>query len=57
MQKKLDLAKIKIGGSGGKVTDPRKLFTTLNRLPKFKRPLDEQADVMDGWYAQRAQKR
>ena len=42
--------------SSGKQTDPRKLFTTLKRASRFKRPLDEQADVLDSWYARRTAK-
>jgi hypothetical protein len=49
----LDFGKLN-AGTGAKQTDPRKLFTTLKRDPRFKRPLDEQADVLDAWYARRA---
>ncbi len=41
-------------GTAAKQTDPRKIFTTLKRDSRFKRPLDEQADVLDAWYARRA---
>ena len=40
-------------GTGAKQTDPRKIFTTLKRDARFKRPLDEQSDVLDGWYVRR----
>ena len=40
-------------GTAAKQTDPRKMFTTLKRDARFKRPLDEQADVLDTWYARR----
>jgi len=40
--------------SASKQTDPRKIFTTLKRAPRFKRPLDEQADVLDAWYVRRS---
>lgn len=39
--------------SASKQTDPRKIFTTLKRDARFRRPLDEQADVLDAWYARR----
>lgn len=51
----LDLKKLKAGNSLKKQTDPRKIFTTLKRNPRFKRPSDEQGDVLDGWYATRQQ--
>jgi replicative superfamily II helicase len=51
----LDFSKL-TNSSSGKQTDPRKLFTTLKRAPRFKRPLDEQADVLDSWYARRTEK-
>lgn len=34
-------------------TDPRKIFTTLRRDPRFKRPHDEQSDVLDAWHERR----
>lgn len=49
----LDFGKLNAAGSA-KQTDPRKIFTTLKRDARFKRPLDEQADVLDGWYSRRA---
>ena len=52
----LDLKKLKAGNSSKKQTDPRKIFTTLTRNPRFKRPSDEQGDVLDGWYNARKQK-
>ena len=51
----LDFAKLN-NNTSGKQTDPRKLFTTLKRAPRFKRPLDEQADVLDSWHARRTSK-
>lgn len=48
----LDFGKLN-AGTGAKQTDPRKIFTTLKRDTRFKRPLDEQADVLDAWYARR----
>lgn len=51
----LDFGKLN-AGAAAKQTDPRKIFTTLKRETRFKRPLDEQADVLDTWYARRAAK-
>ena len=48
----LDFGKLNAAG-GARQTDPRKIFTTLKRDARFKRPLDEQADVLDGWYSRR----
>lgn len=45
----LDFGKLN-AGTAAKQTDPRKIFTTLKREARFKRPLDEQADVLDEWY-------
>jgi DEAD/DEAH box helicase/Helicase C-terminal domain len=51
----LDFGKLN-AGTAAKQTDPRKIFTTLKRDPRFKRPLDEQADVLDAWYTRRTAK-
>lgn len=51
----LDFNKLKAGNAAKKQTDPRRIFTTLKRDPRFKRPSDEQGDVLDGWYAERDQ--
>lgn len=51
----LDFGRLNAGTSA-KQTDPRKIFTTLKRDARFKRPLDEQADVLDAWYARRKAK-
>lgn len=51
----LDFGKLN-ASSTSKQTDPRKIFTTLKRDPRFRRPLDEQADVLDAWYARRVAK-
>lgn len=48
----LDFGKLSTG-TAAKQTDPRKIFTTLKRDARFKRPLDEQADVFDAWYLRR----
>lgn len=51
----LDFGKL-VGDASAKQTDPRKIFSTLQRDARFKRPLDEQADVLDAWYTRRASK-
>ncbi len=51
----LDFGKLNAAGVA-KQTDPRKIFTTLKRDARFKRPLDEQADVLDEWYSRRSAK-
>ncbi|MET3841964.1 hypothetical protein ABIE49_004042 [Bradyrhizobium sp. OAE829] len=49
----------KLGGGkppgGGNIIDPRKLFGTLARDPRFRRPSDEQGEVLDKWFAVRTQ--
>jgi len=49
----LDFGKLN-AGTAAIQTDPRKIFTTLKRDARFKRPLDEQADVLDVWFERRA---
>ncbi|MER8575614.1 hypothetical protein NKG99_28665 [Mesorhizobium sp. M1409] len=51
----LDFGKLKAGNASKKQIDPRRIFTTLKRDPRFKRPSDEQGDVLDGWFASRDQ--
>lgn len=52
----LDYTKLKSGLSSKKQIDPRKIFSTLKRdTGKFKRPSDEQGDVLDAWFAKRNQ--
>lgn len=51
----LDFGKLNAGG-GAKQIDPRRIFTTLKRDPRFKRPLDEQSDVLDAWFERRKAK-
>ncbi|HCF7649009.1 hypothetical protein JET97_06735, partial [Pseudomonas aeruginosa] len=41
-------------GTASKQIDPRKIFTTLKRDARFRRPLDEQSDILDAWFARRA---
>ena len=49
----------KLGGGkppgGGNIIDPRKIFGTLARNPRFRRPSDEQGEVLDKWFAVRNQ--
>lgn len=47
----LNFGKLKAGSASKKQTDPRRIFTTLKRDTRFKRPSDEQGDVLDGWFA------
>lgn len=49
----LDFTKLSTGLASGKQIDPRKIFTTLKRDVRFKRPSDEQADVLDAWFEKR----
>lgn len=51
----LDFGKLNTGGAQQQ-TEPRKLFTTLNRSSRFRRPLDEQAEVLDNWFEKRDRK-
>ena len=51
----LDFNKLDVGASK-KLIEPRKIFTTLKRNTLFRRPLDEQADVLDAWYMRRDSK-
>jgi replicative superfamily II helicase len=48
----LDFGKLNLGGSQ-RQTEPRKLFTILSKNPRFRRPSDEQGDVLDRWYEKR----
>jgi replicative superfamily II helicase len=49
----------KLGGGkppgGGSIIDPRRIFGTLARDPRFRRPSDEQGEVLDKWFAVRTQ--
>lgn len=51
----LDFARLAAGGaaSSGAILEPRKIFTTLARNPRFRRPSDEQGEVLDQWFAER----
>lgn len=43
------------GGGDGPIIEPRKIFTTLKRESRFKRPSDEQGEVLDRWFARRTE--
>jgi replicative superfamily II helicase len=49
----LDFGRLASNLSGQVPIEPRKIFSTLSRSEKFKRPTDEQADVLDGWFEAR----
>jgi RAD3-like DEAD/DEAH box helicase len=49
----LDFNKLSKGLSDAKVIEPRKIFTTLSRKPRFRRPTDEQGEVFDSWFSKR----
>lgn len=51
----LDFGKLQSGISATKPIEPRKIFSTLNRDARFKRPHDEQSDVLDSWFGKRSQ--
>lgn len=40
---------------GDRILEPRRIFTTLNRDPRFKRPSDEQGEVLDQWFDRRSE--
>jgi hypothetical protein len=49
----LDFSKLQTKIATSPLIEPRKIFTTLPRNPRFKRPSDEQAEVLDEWFAKR----
>ena len=49
----LDFDKLQNNLSGPATIEPRKIFSTLARDPRFKRPTDEQGEVLDGWFQSR----
>jgi hypothetical protein len=55
MSSLLDFGKLRGGstGSGSDIIEPRKIFTTLPRNPRFRRPSDDQGEVLDKWFAAR----
>lgn len=44
------------GGAGAPVIEPRKIFTTLVRNPRFKFPSANQGEVLDKWFDVRARR-
>lgn len=52
----LNFDKLGSGNGGSKIIEPRKIFTTLSRNPRFRRPSDEQGEVLDGWFPRRDRK-
>ncbi|WP_035878280.1 DEAD/DEAH box helicase [Cupriavidus sp. amp6] len=52
----LDFDALNAGGVGGPLLEPRKIFTTLQRSSKFRRPSDEQGEVLDAWFRARTQR-
>lgn len=52
----LDFSQLRSDASAQKVIDPRKLFTTLQRSARFRRPSDEQGEVLDTWFSNRTRK-
>jgi len=50
----LNISKLQQSIAGTALIEPRKIFTTLPRNPRFKRPSDEQAEVLDGWFNNRS---
>lgn len=49
----LDFGALTSGGGGGPVIEPRKIFTTLVRHPRFKFPSANQGEVLDKWFENR----
>ncbi len=52
----LDFTKLNTGPSANVIVDPRRLFATLNRNSRFKRPSDNQGEVLDAWLEVRKQR-
>lgn len=52
----LNFDALNASGSGGPLLEPRKIFTTLQRSSKFRRPSDEQGEVLDAWFRVRNQR-
>ena len=52
----LDFSKLRPENATHGIVDPRKLFTTLQRVARFRRPSDEQGEVLDLWFANRNQR-
>lgn len=55
----LDLAQLKSvqsGSAGAQVLEPRKIFSTLKKDSRFRRPTDDQGEILDKWFTRRASK-
>jgi type III restriction/modification enzyme restriction subunit len=52
----LDFDALGKGGSGAKVIEPRKIFTTLIRNSRFKFPSANQGEVLDRWFDKRTRR-
>jgi superfamily II DNA or RNA helicase len=52
----LDFDALGKGGSGAKVIEPRKIFTTLIRNSRFKFPSANQGEVLDRWFDKRSRR-
>lgn len=55
MNSEINFNNIKIGSATNSVIEPRKIFTILQRDSKFRRPSDEQGEVLDNWFTKRLQ--
>ena len=56
-EKMLDFGALASGGGGGTpVIEPRKIFTTLVRHPRFKFPSANQGEVLDKWFDVRSRR-
>jgi superfamily II DNA or RNA helicase len=52
----LDFDALGKGGSGAKVIEPQKIFTTLIRNSRFKFPSANQGEVLDRWFDKRSRR-
>src|ERR1017187_1360140 len=52
----LDFDALGKGGSGAKVIEPRKIFSTLIRNSRFKFPSANQGEVLDRWFDKRSRR-
>lgn len=52
----IDLKLLRSSISAGTVLEPRRIFTTLQRSTRFKRPSDEQGEVLDLWHSRRTKR-
>ena len=52
----LDFDQLSGGSSEGGIIEPRKVFTTLVRTSRFRRPSDDQGEVLDAWFERRSRR-